>query len=202
MMISNTWRFTTFKKLALTCRQSEQLHPGQLVQQSWLMRSVKMQLSSRAALTVGLKVMLNLAPAAPIPPEILGLIDYLLVNELEGRTIASIAELDHLPSNQLPQRLAQRYGLTCVLTLGGKGAIAADPDSVWRVPALKIKQIVDTTGAGDAFAGCFAAALTRGEETRAALNFAVVGAGLSCTTLGAQPSFPTGGAINSVRLQK
>lgn len=154
------------------------------------------------AKAAGLKVMLNLAPAAPIPPEILGLIDYLLVNELEGRTIASISELRHLPSDQLPQNLAQRYGLTCVLTLGGAGAIAADPDSVWRVPALKIAQIVDTTGAGDAFAGCFAAALTRGEETRAALKFAAVGAGLSCTTLGTQPSFPTAGAINSIRLQK
>ena len=88
------------------------------------------------------------------------------------------------------------------MTLGNTGAIAADPDSVWRVPALKIEHIVDTTGAGDAFAGCFAAALTRGEKTGSALNFAAVGAGLSCTALGAQPSFPTAAAINSFRLKQ
>jgi len=153
------------------------------------------------AKAAGLKVMLSVAPAAPVPPEILGLIDYLLVNEIEGRTIASITRLGHLRSDELPQNLAQRYGLTCVLTLGSLGAIAANPDTVWRVPALKIDHIVDTTGAGDAFAGCFAAALMKGEDTESALAFAAAGAGLSCTALGAQQSFPTADAINSARLQ-
>jgi len=145
----------------------------------------------------GMQTMLSVAPAAPVPPEYLDKVDIVLVNELEGRAIAAASGIGDITRDALPKALAERHGALCVLTVGGDGVIAADPDREWKVPALPIQNIVDTTGAGDAFAGCLAAELTRGADVEAALRFAVVGAGLSCSGLGAQPSYVDRPAIQA-----
>lgn len=147
----------------------------------------------------GTRIMLSVAPAAPVPAERLDAVDVLLVNEGEGRLVAQASGLHDAPLGELPRRLAARHGCLCVLTLGSHGVLAADPAESWCVPALPLDTVVDTTGAGDAFAGCLAAALDDGLRTEEALRFAVVGAGLSCTVPGAQPSFPTREAIRSRR---
>ena len=145
----------------------------------------------------GVKIMLSVAPAAPVPTEYLDQVDFILVNELEGRAIAKASSIPNITRDVLPKALADRHGALCILTIGSEGVIAANPHEEWRVPALSLEKIVDTTGAGDAFAGCFAAELTRGVSIEGALRFAVVGAGLSCSGLGAQPSYVDRKAIRA-----
>ncbi len=152
------------------------------------------------ASSTGTKVVLSVAPAYPIPSRILDAVDYILVNELEGRTIAAASGIGDVPPEELAKSLAVRHDTTCIMTLGSAGAIAADCDNTWHVPSLPIDPVVDTTGAGDAFAGCFASALSDGKTIEDALNFAAIGASLSCASLGAQPSFPTAEEIRFARL--
>ncbi|HAE01983.1 MAG TPA: ribokinase, partial [Rhodospirillaceae bacterium] len=69
----------------------------------------------------GARILLNVAPAAMVPEEILKTVDYLVVNELEGQTVAKEVGLGVEQATRVPRALASRYGLTCILTLGGAG---------------------------------------------------------------------------------
>lgn len=150
-----------------------------------------------AAHRAGAKIILSVAPAAPVPSEILNIVDYILVNEIEARMIAEASTDGGHDLYGLPRTLSKRHGFICAMTLGSEGVIAAQGDEVWKIPALPIDNVIDTTGAGDAFAGCLAAALSRNMAIDAALRYASVGAGLSCSVLGAQPSFPMAEEISS-----
>jgi ribokinase len=145
----------------------------------------------------GARTILNLAPAGAVPAEVLNALDYLVVNEVEGRMAAGCAETFDVAA--FARELALRHHLTCVLTLGANGALALGPNVALRVPALPIEP-VDTTGAGDAFVGVLAASLDLGHDPGAALRRASVAAGLACTRLGAQTSQPTAAQIEA-RLQ-
>ena len=80
----------------------------------------------------------------------------------------------------------------CIVTLGEKGSVAytAGGTKPLRVPALPIKA-KDTVGAGDAFAGAFAASLAKGTAPELALQYAAVAGSLACTKIGAQTALPT-----------
>jgi ribokinase len=78
-----------------------------------------------------------------------------------------------------------------VLTLGSQGALVHARDSSTLVPAVSAGPVVDTTGAGDAFGGGFAAALARGEDVLAAARFGCAVAGLSVTRRGTADSMPS-----------
>lgn len=140
------------------------------------------------------KTMLSVAPAAPVPELVLRDVDVLLVNRIEGETVARNIGLGAVNPTDLPAALARRFGLVCAMTLGADGIAAAGPDFALRVPALPVS-VVDTTGAGDAFAGILAAALDEGLPTPLALRRASAGAALACTALGAQTALPDRDAI-------
>jgi ribokinase len=142
----------------------------------------------------GARTILNLAPAAPVPPPVLDALDILVVNEIE----AAMAAGDRPASapQALAGDLATRHDLTCVVTLGAAGAIALGPAGGWHIGSLPVEP-VDTTGAGDAFVGVLAAAFDRGLDLAEALRRASVGAGLACTRLGAQTSQPTAAEIEA-----
>ena len=93
------------------------------------------------------------------------------------------------------RHLAESFGLSSVVTLGGGGARAFGPQGAWAVDALPITP-VDTTGAGDAFVGVLAAALDAGHELPDALRRASVRAGLACLAEGAQTGLPDAAAID------
>lgn len=135
----------------------------------------------------GARTILNLAPAGPVPEDVLDAVDVLVVNEIEAAMAAGRGAVDE-PA-QLARELAGRHGLTCVVTLGARGALAIGPGAALRVGALPVSP-VDTTGAGDAFVGVLAAALDQQHPLRAALRAASVAAGLACTQIGAQTSQP------------
>jgi ribokinase len=135
---------------------------------------------------LGARTVLNMAPAAPVPPEVLGALDVLVVNELEVEVAAGVSGQ---PPEKVAAALATSYGLTCVVTLGGAGCIAVTPAEGWRVPVLPIRP-VDTTGAGDAFVGVLTAWLDGGADLVEALRAASVAAACSCEQVGAQTAQP------------
>ena len=148
------------------------------------------------AKTSGARVMLNMAPAGMVPEAVLRSVDYLVANEIEAAMLASELGLDADQPTRVPRLLAQRYGLTCIVTLGGAGALAFGPDGGYSIPALPIAP-VDTTAAGDAFCGGLAAALDKGAELHDALCRASAGASLACLTEGSQSSLPDQEAIDA-----
>ncbi len=79
---------------------------------------------------------------------------------------------------------------TCVVTLGAQGAVAASAAGAWRQPCLPI-EVVDTTGAGDAFCGALAAAFAQGYELAEALRRGCAAGSAATTQLGAQSALPT-----------
>jgi ribokinase len=139
----------------------------------------------------GVTTILNLAPAIAIPREALANIDYLIVNQIEARQIAEALkiDLDH-DAAKLAHALAHQGKLTCIITLGAEGCIGVAPNGpVIRVPALKLDNVVDTTGAGDAYCGTFAAAIYSKKTLTDAMKLASIAGTLSCMKRGAQDSY-------------
>jgi ribokinase len=125
--------------------------------------------------------------------------DFLIVNAEEagqvlGHTVAMGSALEDAVE------IASRYRTSCVITLGAAGSVFADTDGAHHVPAVAADVVVDTTGAGDAFVGVFAAALALGETVRSALSRASLAASLSVRLPGAQPSYPDASQIDDPNL--
>ncbi|HEY8369084.1 MAG TPA: ribokinase [Thermodesulfobacteriota bacterium] len=148
----------------------------------------------------GARTVLNTAPASLLTAEdatrLPGLVDVLVANEGEGALLA--ARLGASASADDPVRLArslaERLGGACVVTLGSRGAVAAERGAAWRVGALPVR-VADTTGAGDTFTGVLAAALDAGSDLREALHLASTAGSLACEAVGAQESMPVAAAI-------
>ncbi|MBX6323296.1 MAG: ribokinase, partial [Rhodospirillaceae bacterium] len=142
----------------------------------------------------GARILLNVAPSAPVPEVALMALSWLVVNESEALAVAR--GLGWAGSDPLAaaEAIAAAGGVATVVTLGRDGAAAFAAGEAWRVGALPIDP-VDTTGAGDAFVGVFAAAMAEGADLPASLRRASVAAGLACLVPGAQPSLPDAGAV-------
>ena len=139
------------------------------------------------ARSAGARVVLNSAPAGPVPAEILSRLDLLLVNEIEVLQVAKERGLEQMEPEAAARTLSGLFGLDLVVTLGGDGAIWVAADGIARVPAPPVA-VVDTVGAGDAFAGALAAAMDRDLDRQSALAFACAAGSLACRTHGAQAS--------------
>ena len=144
----------------------------------------------------GAQVILNVAPAKSMSKKTLNNVDYLIVNEPEAEALAKHLGLDAQNMKTAAQTIANTFKLMCIVTLGEKGSLAYTPSSKEPIhtPALPIKP-KDTVGAGDAFAGAFAAALASGIEPKIALQHAAVAGSLACTRMGAQAALPSGAEI-------
>lgn len=144
----------------------------------------------RRAKEKGARILLNAAPAAPIPGDVLKLLDWLIVNENEARQIAAGLDIKADDARTAAKVIAKASGTTVIVTLGAAGAAAnLGSGGTLSVGALAIKP-VDTVGAGDSFVGSFAAATDRGHDVALALCYASVGGALACLKPGAQPSLP------------
>jgi len=144
----------------------------------------------------GARILLNAAPAGPIPEKVLAQLDWLVANEHEAVTVAGRLGLRHDDPRAAARAVASTCATTVIVTLGGSGAMAFGPGGAWRIGALRLKP-VDTTAAGDAFVGAFAAAMDAGADLPPALHRASVAGGLACLTEGAQPSLPAKAAIDA-----
>lgn len=143
----------------------------------------------------GARLLLNCAPAADVPLAILSTLDWLIVNESEAELLARSLSLQASNPRSAAGAISAATGTIVIVTLGGEGAVALSNTEAWWVSALPIEP-VDTTAAGDAFVGAFAAAIDGGADIPAALHRASIAGGLACTAAGAQPSLPAKAAID------
>lgn len=151
----------------------------------------------RRAKEKGARILLNAAPAAAIPGDVLKLVDWLIVNENEAKQVAAGLDIKTDDARVAAQAIAQASGTTVIVTLGAAGAAAyLGKGGGIAVGALPIRPL-DTVGAGDSFVGGFAAATDRGHDLTEALRYATVGGALACLKPGAQPSLPLLAAIES-----
>ena len=136
---------------------------------------------------LGKTVVLNPAPAQPLPAAVLQKIDYLILNEIEAAMLAG-QESDDIP--MLASTLRARGARNVVVTLGEKGVYGDFEQAGTRhLPAQKVKA-VDTTAAGDTFIGGFIAAIAEGRDEFDAVAYGQAAAAISVTREGAQISIP------------
>jgi ribokinase len=140
------------------------------------------QAMAERARRAGLTVMLNAAPARPLPAELLHSIDWLVVNEEELAQVSGIA-------HDVDAALAALPVANAVVTLGSRGA-RSRLGTTFRDHAAYRIQAVDTTAAGDTFCGALGAGLATGLAPEQALAQAGAAAALACTREGAQTSIP------------
>lgn len=153
--------------------------------------------AARLGRAAGATVILNLAPAQALSAAQLRDIDLLLVNESEAAALleASEAEVTAQPEAAAAKLLALVPQV--VVTLGARGAVWAEREQVGLQAAFTVRA-VDTTAAGDAFAGALAVALSGGEKLPQAVRFAAAAGALAVTKAGAQPSLPTRAEISAL----
>ena len=133
----------------------------------------------------GLTTILNPAPAAPLPSDLLRLIDILTPNESEAQALTGSAD----PA-EAARILTDRGVGTVVVTCGANGAFLATGNDVTHIPGFLVETI-DSTGAGDAFNGAVACAVAEGVPIKSAIVRANAAGALATTCRGAQESMPT-----------
>lgn len=138
----------------------------------------------------GKTVILNPAPAAPIPEDILSCIDYLTPNETELARLCNLSSCDSLEELEKGCKCLHAKGVkTIIVTLGGRGCYLYD--GVGRiVPGFKV-HAVDTVAAGDSFSGALAVKISEGASLEEAAIYANAMGALTVQTKGAIPSLST-----------
>jgi ribokinase len=152
----------------------------------------EVELVARAAKASGALVILDPAPARPLPDSLLVLCDYLTPNETELAALTGTpsSSLHRDEARDLAKRLLARGVRKVIVKLGAQGALLVSPGQEHFWPAFSVSA-VDTTAAGDAFNAGFAAALARGTSELEAGLYATAAAACSVQRPGAQPSMPT-----------
>ena len=140
---------------------------------------------------------LNPAPAVEISKEFFNYIDYFTPNENEAEFYSGIKISNEIDAKKASIKLLNLGVKKLIITLGEKGLFYSDGKKNIYIKALSLNNVLDTTGAGDAFNGGFAYALFKNKSTEEALNFANKAAGLSTTKLGAGESMPLLKDLNS-----
>lgn len=130
----------------------------------------------------GATTVLNPAPAAPLPPELLASVDVVVPNEHEREILGGAEAL-----------LTAGCGAV-VTTLGGDGVELVTVDGTTHLPPFPV-DVVDTTGAGDAFCGSLSARLALGDDLATAATWASAAGALATTIAGAVPAQPAAAAI-------
>jgi ribokinase len=149
----------------------------------------------RMAHEAGTTVVLNPAPGQTLNAELLSLVDVLTPNQTElqlliGRDLSDLEDLTGLEEIETATReLLDRGVGAVVVTLGAEGALIVTLDAVQYVSGYKV-DVVDTTGAGDAFNGALAVALAEGRTLPEAVDFANAAAALQVTKVGTAPAMP------------
>ena len=147
------------------------------------------QAAAEMAAKAGVPVILNPAPACPLPDDLLQLVSILTPNETEAELLTGIPVSDDATAQRAADCLLARGVETVIITLGPRGALVASEGFRGLVPGFEVKA-VDTTAAGDVFNGALAVALARQQPLPEAVRFANAAAAISVTRLGAQPSAP------------
>ena len=136
----------------------------------------------------GVRTILNPAPASKLENSVLQNVDYLTPNETELRILMGLSPDDPTPTVELANQLRRQGVKNLIVTCGEKGALAISDAGLAEVPGISLAEIVDTTGAGDAFNAGLAVALAEGMPLLEAVRFANCSGALACTKLGVIPA--------------
>jgi ribokinase len=146
----------------------------------------------------GVTTILNPAPAVEADKAIYALCDYVTPNETEAATLTGIKVSSEADALEAAKAFIALGAKNALITLGEKGALLHGEAGTHFVPAFKVAQVVDTTGAGDAFNGGFATALAEGKSPLQAVKFGSATAALSVQKAGTAPSMPTRAEIEAL----
>jgi ribokinase len=156
------------------------------------------------ARAAGARVLVNPAPARPVPPELGRAAHWLLPNESEAAALLGRPEsaVGADPADAARALRLRLDGPDVVITLGAAGAVMATADGVWRIEAPSVA-VIDTVGAGDALCAGFAVALAEGRSPTEALATGVAAGSAACTAAGAQAAMPRAAEVAALarRLQ-
>ena len=137
----------------------------------------------------GIKVILNPAPAAKIPDELMSKLYMITPNETEAELISGIPVLDSESAVHAARSLCERGVKVVIITLGSKGALLYTEGKATIITAPQVEAL-DTTAAGDVFNGAIAVAVAEDMSLENAVAFACEAASISVTRMGAQASAP------------
>lgn len=137
----------------------------------------------------GVKVVLNPAPASPLPDELLRKISIITPNETEAGLLSGIKVSDRESAEAAARLLAAKGIETVIITMGAEGALLLH-DGACHFFEAPVCNAIDTTAAGDVFNGALAVALFNGENILEAVPFAIRAASISVGRMGAQSSAP------------
>lgn len=147
------------------------------------------------ARAAGVTTILNPAPAAPLPDGLLALCDYITPNETECEALTGVAVHNAEDAAKACAALRALGVKTPIITMGEQGAYL---DGHGLVPAVNAGPVVETTGAGDAFNGGFAAAISEGKSPLEATKYGCATAGLSVTKAGTAPAMPSRAEVEAL----
>jgi ribokinase len=137
---------------------------------------------------LGIRCIVNPAPAQAIDMKALDELDYFVPNESEAEAITGLLVKSVDDAKKCAEKLLRGGVRRVIITLGANGSLLASRDGMEHMPPFSVKS-VDSTGAGDAFIGSFAVFLGEGVPEKEALRRANLYAGLSTTGVGTQKSF-------------
>ena len=153
--------------------------------------------SAEIAGAAGVRLVLNPAPARPLPARLLKRIYLLTPNESEAELLTGAAITNEGSAARAADKLLARGVQNVIITMGARGAFLAGKNLRQMIPGFKVKA-VDATGAGDVFNGALVVALAEGRSLTESARFASAAAAISVTRFGAQPSAPTRREIEAV----
>lgn len=145
--------------------------------------------AARIARKAGATVVLNPAPACPLPKSLLRDVDIIIPNETEASILSGIEVADIESARKAAEKIVASGVAVVIITMGAAGALIYKDFHPTHIPSLKVKA-VDTTAAGDTFCGAFVVALSEGRSIEDAVRFATRCAAISVTRPGAQISQP------------
>ena len=144
--------------------------------------------AARIAHEAGVYVILNPAPACPLPEELFKYLSLITPNQTETALMTGI-EADETSLDKAVDALRTKGVKDVVITLGSRGSLVCTGGKNEFVPACKVKA-VDTTAAGDTFCGALCVALSEGKSLTEAAAFATKASALAVQKMGAQDSIP------------
>lgn len=145
--------------------------------------------AARMAKKDGITVLLNPAPAQPLPDELLANVDIIIPNVTEAEIISGMCITDEESAKEAIRHISAKGIKTVIITMGARGALAYENNEFIHIPAFKV-EAVDTTAAGDTFCGGLCVALSEGKSLKEAIIFASKASSISVTRMGAQGSIP------------
>lgn len=152
----------------------------------------------RISREAGVTTVFNPAPANPFDEACYALTDFFVPNESEAAAIVGFDIETEADARRAGEEFMKRGVKTALITLGEKGVYIHSADMSTLIPAIAPGPAIDTSGAGDAFIGGFATALSEGKDVEDAVRFGCATAGIAVTRRGTAPAMPARAEIDAL----